>query len=581
MLTHIILQNFKRFETVSIELGDSVVFIGPNNIGKTSALQALALWDAGVRAWLARYPDGSVSASKKRYGATLNRKDLIAMPTPSAKLLWKNQRIRQGAGKNKTSNVLIQITVKGINDGIEWECGMEFDYGNSESVYCRPIRHGENILTIPEQAKLHSIAYLPPMSGLAANEFVKQAGEISVLIGEGQTAQVIRNLCYTTYSREDKKQWDSVVGIIDNLFGVTLFPPKLEAARSEITLAYRESGIKEDKLDISCAGRGLQQALLLFVYLFSHPGSVLLLDEPDAHLEILRQREIFSCLVKTAREQGSQIIAASHSEVILDEAIEHGKVVAFIGVPHVLNEGKGSQLRKSLSTVGWNQYYQAEQMGWVLYLEGSTDLKILQAFAEKLNHSARKALERPFVHFLGHNQPQGAREHFYALREAFSELRGFALFDRLEKQIEQNKPLTEYMWKKREIENYLSQRETLLAFSVADYDSYNIFSKKSTYQQRQETMENCIQEIETARQTLGEPAPWSSDTKASDDFLDRLFANYSKKIGAGLVLRKSEYHQLVPFVPMNMIDAEIITVLDSIFDIYQSVQKARTDASGF
>ena len=33
-------------------------------------------------------------------------------------------------------------------------------------------------------------------------------------------------------------------------------------------------------------------------------------------------------------------------------------------------------------------YYQAEQTGWVLYLEGSTDLAILQAFAKRLGKGA-------------------------------------------------------------------------------------------------------------------------------------------------------------------------------------------------
>ena len=49
MLTRLKLRNFKQFDDADIELGKSVVFIGPNNSGKTSALQALALWDVGLR----------------------------------------------------------------------------------------------------------------------------------------------------------------------------------------------------------------------------------------------------------------------------------------------------------------------------------------------------------------------------------------------------------------------------------------------------------------------------------------------------------------------------------------------------
>ena len=46
VLTRLRVRNFKRFDEVDIELGKAVVLIGPNNSGKTTALQALAL---GVR----------------------------------------------------------------------------------------------------------------------------------------------------------------------------------------------------------------------------------------------------------------------------------------------------------------------------------------------------------------------------------------------------------------------------------------------------------------------------------------------------------------------------------------------------
>jgi len=51
MLTRIRIKNFKRLVDVDIELGQAVVLIGPYNSGKTTALQALALWDIGVKRW--------------------------------------------------------------------------------------------------------------------------------------------------------------------------------------------------------------------------------------------------------------------------------------------------------------------------------------------------------------------------------------------------------------------------------------------------------------------------------------------------------------------------------------------------
>jgi predicted ATPase len=48
VLTKLTIRNFKRFTNAEIELGNPVVFIGPNNSGKTTALQAIALWEVGA-----------------------------------------------------------------------------------------------------------------------------------------------------------------------------------------------------------------------------------------------------------------------------------------------------------------------------------------------------------------------------------------------------------------------------------------------------------------------------------------------------------------------------------------------------
>src|SRR5688572_4162486 len=92
MLTKLIIRNFKRFNEANIELGKSVVFVGPNNSGKTTALQALALWDIGLRLWLAKR--GGKASPEKRPGVTINRRDLISIPVPAADLLWHALHVR-------------------------------------------------------------------------------------------------------------------------------------------------------------------------------------------------------------------------------------------------------------------------------------------------------------------------------------------------------------------------------------------------------------------------------------------------------------------------------------------------------
>lgn len=576
MLTKVVIRNFKRFSNVSVELGQAVVFVGPNNMGKTTALQALTLWDAGLRAWVAEYGE-SDSTPRKRPGIAINRKDLMALPIPSALLLWKDLHVRETTrheGKQRTENVRIEIIVEGISSGHAWTCGLEFDYANEESFYCRPLRLGESAdaerMPVPKAALSHRVAYLPPMSGLADREFMKQPGEIGVLIGQGQTAQVLRNLCHSISStKEPGHAWESVVDNIRRLFGITLNRPDLNPARSEITMTYQDAD--QNNLDLSCAGRGLQQTLLLLAYLYANPKSVLLLDEPDAHLEILRQRQIFNLLTDVAESQHSQVIAASHSEVVLNEAANRGRVVAFVGRPHTIND-RGTQVLKSLRDLGFDQYYQAELRGWVLYLENTTDLDILRVFAIVLDHPARPHLESPFLHPVTTNLPGRAREHFYGLREAKDDLVGIAIFDRIEGELAKDTPLRELAWRRREIENYFCSQHVLLSFAESDTadDLFGLAERKS----KVEAMRASIIEVTQALQTLGKPDPWSHDIKATDDFLDPLFRAYSTKLGVPLILRKNEYFKLARFLNKNDLDIEIKEKLDAIVSIASSARAA-------
>jgi len=300
---------------------------------------------------------------------------------------------------------------------------------------------------------------------------------------------------------------------------------------------------------------------------------VLLLDEPDAHLEILRQRQIYQVIIDVARANGNQVIAASHSEILLNEAAGRDVVVAFVGKPHRIDD-RGSQVLKALREIGFEHYYQAEQRGWVLYLEGSTDLAILRAFAEKVGHEeAMKVLERPFVHYVG-NQPGEARKHFHGLGEAVPYLKGIAVFDRLESELPADLGALGLIWRKREIENYLCYPETLEAYATqgASIESAGPLFGRAETERRLNAMKESIQEVQTALQTLGKGSPWDGNTKVSDDFLTPLFEIYFKKLGLPNFMAKKHFHELARLVPPDKLDPEIQEKLDAIVETANSAK---------
>ena len=587
MLTKISISNFKRLGDVEIELGSPVVFIGPNNSGKTSAMQALALWDMGVKRWKERRSGvnpgqrpgaairhrmeqdwaqrrgvrrGPRGYSVPGPGVAINRRDLAAIPVPSARMLWRGLQVQHN-GQKQGQNVLIKVTVEGVTGGGEWVCGMEFDYANAESFYCRPFRVNGRRVLVPPEAGVERVAFLPPMSGLAATETRLGAGAIDVRIGEGRTAEVLRNLCYNIY-QERPEYWSKLTEQIYSLFRVKLDAPEHIEERGEISMTYRERRVS---LDLSASGRGLQQILLIIAYMYANPGAVLLLDEPDAHLETLRQREIYRLISEVAKESGSQIIAASHSEVLLTEAAGKDMVIAFVGKPHRI-DGQGSQVLKALREIEIGHYYQAEQTGWVLYLEGSTDLDILRTFAQRLGHTdAIRALERPFVHYV-ENQPQKAISHYYGLREAVPGLKGVAIFDRIDRGLPESGELECLAWQRREIENYLCSPAILEAYA-AQYGTEharNPLFTESERSNRINIMREAIEEVTNALAIVRRTSPWSHDTKTSDEFLEPLFHSYFGKLGLPNLMNKKDFYELANYVPDEEIDAEISEKLDAI-----------------
>ena len=569
MLTKLTIRNFKLFKDVEIPLGNSFVFIGPNNSGKTSALQALTLWRVGLQKWANKYDiDNPSSIPGKRHGVTVNRLDLISLPVAEMDLMWFCRKVRKGSNQN----IRIDLIVDGVSNESEWKCGLELDYANDETFYCRPLRlsEGENPerMSIPKEAIQTKIAFLPAMSGLATEEAIIEEGRINVLIGQGQTAEVLRNLCYRVYSKSDKADWSSLVKDIDTLFGVVLNDPVHLPNRGSVTMNYTDHR-DGTTLELPSSGRGLQQVLLLLAYIYDNAkNTVFLLDEPDAHLEILRQKQVYDLISEVAEQRNSQIISASHSEVLLNQAAQRKSAVSFVGEqPHLLGHNKAAHVRRALAEIGHEYYYGAEQKGWILYLEGETDLRILHAFAKKIQHPSEHILQNPLVKYIG-NLPNNAREHFHALKEAKDDLRGFLLLDNTEKLLENAKNLSEFMWTKNEIENYLCNYGAIISYVTDGLDKQDLFSN-TEIKNRKDIMNKQIENLREAFKTMHKPDPFSNEIKASDDFLIPLFVNFAKGLNKPdvVALQKKDFYKLVEYISQDQIDDEVKDVLDKIVKV--------------
>ena len=567
MLTKLRIRNFKRFDRVEVDLGNPVVLLGPNDSGKSTVMQALSLWERGLRQWLEKRSRSR--GAPGRHGVPLNRQDLVWMPVPRANLLWKDLHLREVSrddGWQATANVRIEIVVEGNSGGAAWKCGLEFDYANEELIYCRPLRTEDGPdpprMPVPDQAAAVRTSFLPPISGIASTETLLAPGTVRVRVGEGRTAEVLRNLCLAVRDQRPRK-WERVVGHIHALFGVEVDPPRYRPDRGEITMAYRDRDLH---LDISSAGRGLHQVLLLLSFMYASPGSVLLLDEPDAHLEPLRQRQAYRTIREVAHESGSQIIIATHSEVILGEAADQDLAIAFVGKPHRIGRTHRERATVAVREIGLGHCLQAKQTGWVLYLGGPADLSALQAFASRLGHEdAIEALRRPFVHYVANSVPAVER-HFQSLASVVPGVRGCLLLDGPAAGADDDSGpagVTALRWRKGKIADYVHTRAALEAFARRDGRSHSagpLFASDHA-----DTRRRAMREAIDASEPMSEWRPGA--TRREDGSwvaLDSVLRAYRGILGVEDSTPPPNAGDLVECLPDVEIDAEVREKLDAI-----------------
>jgi hypothetical protein len=262
---------------------------------------------------------------------------------------------------------------------------------------------------------------------------------------------------------------------------------------------------------------------------------------------------------------------------VLNQAAGTGEdsVVAFLGKPHRIPRNRTTAVRRALDTIRYDQYYLAEQSGWVLYLEDRTDLSILRAFAERLDHPAQEALRSPFLVPVG-NQPNKGREHFNALLEAKPDLQGYLLVDQDAPDLQSRDNLKEKKWVRREIENYICQPETLESFArdFGQSEAGGPLFELADAEKAVDSMKQAVSDRVAPAALRNPQDPWWITVKATDEFLDLVFPEFYKQLGLRPDFRKADYYRLVPYIPEALISPEIAGVLDAIDDVAKKARPA-------
>jgi hypothetical protein len=392
------------------------------------------------------------------------------------------------------------------------------------------------------------------------------------------------------------EDWQDISGLMQRLFHVQLGTPKGNE-KGGVDLAYVQEGTTGE-MDLGLSGRGFQQMLLIFAHLHLHKGSVLLIDEPDAHLEILRQQQVFVLLRDIAHKNGCQVVIVTHSEVLLREALDTNLSLILHG--RVENLAEKEDIRASLKHFGAEHYVRARETGHVLYVEGGTDVDMLRAFARKLKHPVAGLLEdggKLNVYYLEDNFPEPERSpeaelqrveggyglsadmHFGALKRMLPDLRGLSIQDNDGKGRTEGAQggLSKLVWKRYEAENYFISPELLLASAKqpeAEGDLFHGLPKEvlqellleRVFDGSQVDLENYNRADSSTRKTL-----WRAQTqnRKLSTFAEEFYRRLATRSAAPVLWRKGELHELVALCEAAELNGEVREKLDALQALLQ------------
>ena len=550
MIRRVTVRNFKGFEEQTFDLSDTVVLVGPNNSGKSTLLQAIATWRFGLDRWMEHTAE---IKNDLRTGVPVQRGEFTPVPLREMDLLW-NRRIVTSTSDGSPRE--IGIVVEGDGQGGPWSCGIELRYANTELVHIRPLGtddlEQDELTAFPRpEARDLGVVHLPALFGVARDEPRYERGMQDLLASSGRPGDILRNLLLDI--ADDPQEWASLTQRIRDLFGIDLHAPRFHAARPYILCEFSESGRASERLDIAGAGSGTLQVILLFAFLHARPASVLLLDEPDAHQHRLLQRQVFQSVREIVSRRNGQVIAATHSEVLLATA-DLSEVIGFFGAgPRALVTPQERQrLESSLGFLDAPDLRGARKRGAILYVENRSDEEILREWARVLGHRAMEFFGRPNVLLLRGRRLDLARRHFTLLRTEFPELKGVCLLDSNNRQRSDagadQAGFRVLQWKRYEIENYLLHPTAIKRF-VERADSADPREIDAEFRRQ----------VPEGTDLFGDALALTS-AKASDALLVPLLER------AGRRTKKTDLYQLAAVMKPEEIHPEVVEKLDRIAD---------------
>lgn len=452
MIEKVIIQNFKRFDKEEFAFSEFDIIAGVNNSGKSTVLQALAIWQFVVTAFSGQIRSGNT-------GIQVVLPNFSALPVPEFNLLWRNRQDRSypidEKGKKKQTYILIEIEVFWKNaEGVEASFGVQLRYQSPQSVYAIPKNGWAALKSAQKDPNFPVVAFVPPFSGLEPSEQKLDDGPVRQQVGKAQPGSVLRNMLLRVSERQDQTDWEILCTLVEKWFSLTLCKPVYRPGLDiNILVEYKEKG---KLFDIISGGSGFHQTLTILAFLFGSKPNTILLDEPDAHLHVRLQRDLIDELRIIARGRSIQFLTSTHSEAFLNGADPTQIISVLSGTPKRISDT--SAVIAAMADVSNDEFVRTQSSPLVFYIEGQTDERILRAWADTCGCDAvlGQFLIKPLMGGNKEMMLDAAKHHYKALKTMVPDVARHQLLDRDQGDhgnFTGNDHIT--IWSRRHIESYL------------------------------------------------------------------------------------------------------------------------------
>lgn len=491
MIKRIQLIRFKRFLKSTFDLRPSgITFLaGGNNSGKSTLLQAIAVWEFCRLVLENERGRESLTAGHRGQGLGLSDDEFSPIAVASLKHLWTNLKTQIPKQDGYSLEIDCHWAVAGVDKHLRLSLAL-----TNDRLF---VKAAASDLT--DVDVLPAVAYLPPFAGIAQRENKMSGAERRGLIGRGLAGGVIRNLLLdmhetnlaararlkegrTKIKSSDLKHlrkedpWEILQATMARIFGMQLIVEpfnelfhnyiRVNCVRGKLEGTTFKRFVAFNARDLMAEGSGFLQWLSVYALALSPSMSTLLLDEPDSHLHPSLQSQLIEALEEIVETSGKQVLLATHSTEIL-RAAEHTQIFAFKG-----SEAKylDQDERKVSLFIGLGSEYAPKldplrQHKRMLIVENSSDARMLAAWAQQIGIAWPK-------HLVIWPWTGGATERkhlFLQLKAEIPDLVAVSLRDRDDMAVGQIDPdtLTDRsqnnvdphlhlkIWRRRHIENYL------------------------------------------------------------------------------------------------------------------------------